>query len=168
MKKINEGYTLIELVIVIAMIGLLIAFTAPKFQQAILSNDIKGVVRHIVGTIKTLRSEAVFEQEDYTIIFDLSDGEIWIISPDLTEEEKALAHRDSYELPDDVHIKEIAFKDSEDKIMGEVSIRISRKGYIQPAIIHIESDSDEEFSLILRPFLGKVEVINEIVDYDDF
>ena len=167
MTQNHKGYTLIELIVVVALIGIMYSFTMPRFQQAILSDNLQGVVRKFVGNIKTLRSEAIREHKDFYLNFDLNSDEFWITEPGMSPEKRYQTRKDAYTLPDEVHIFEVSFPEEVDRIMGEVQIMISEKGYIQPAIIHLESDDDTEFSLILRPFLGKVEIIEDYVDYED-
>ena len=52
MKKLQKGFTLIELMIVVAIIAILAAVAAPKFGEQILkSKDAKGLA--VIGTIRS-------------------------------------------------------------------------------------------------------------------
>jgi hypothetical protein len=56
----------------------------------------------------------------------------------------------------------------EGKIMlGEVRIRINKKGYIQQSIIHLGMEDNREFTLLLSPFLRRVEVYDEYIEFED-
>ena len=61
MKKFipNRGFTLIELMIVLAVAAILVAVAIPSFRQTIMNNRMASTANGIVGAISFARSEAV-------------------------------------------------------------------------------------------------------------
>ena len=52
-------------------------------------------------------------------------------------------------------------------MIGEAVIRFSKKGYVQESIIHLASEDQRVFSLVLNPFLGKIEVVADYVESEE-
>ena len=58
----NKGFTLIELVVVIFLIGIVLSLTYPRIQDALLRDRLKTAARRMIGTIKEIKNNAVREQ----------------------------------------------------------------------------------------------------------
>ncbi|MBW1764013.1 MAG: prepilin-type N-terminal cleavage/methylation domain-containing protein [Deltaproteobacteria bacterium] len=165
MLRESKGYTLIELILVIILIGLMLTISIPRFRDTVLTDNLKSSTRRIVGMIKTLREDAMREQKAYTLQFDLDGNSYWIDSPSMTEEELEKAKNKATTLPSGISILDIQFKEEGKKMVGNTGIRFNKKGYIQPSAIHLGSEDGREFTLVLSPFLGRVEIINNHVDF---
>ncbi len=165
--KNTRGFTLIELVMVIFLAGLLFSLTIPRFRDTILTDSMKGTVRKITAIIAGLRNDAVREQKNYSLRFNLESNQYWIESADMSDIDRAAARENASLLPKDICIIDIWFKDSGKMMMGEASIWVNREGYIQPSVIHLRSEDGRHFSLVLRTFLTKVEVLDRYVEFED-
>lgn len=163
----KKGFTFIELTVVIILIGLIMALTAPRFRQSILTDDLKTTVRRMVGLIKSLRNDAIRERKEYLLHFDIESNKYWIASTKMNEIEKAKAREKAVFLPASVRILDIWFKDTGKKMTGEAVIRFNKKGYVQESAIHLGSQDERKFTLLLSPFLGKVTVKTAYVDFEE-
>jgi general secretion pathway protein H len=164
----NEGFTLIELTVVIILVGLLMVFTIPRFHDSVLTDTLKISAREIVSSIYSVRSDAVRENRGYVLKFDLSSDSYWVEPVDMPDLDSSFAKENAKRLPDDVDIKDITIVGEENDLAGESEIRFHRKGYIGPALIRIGSDKGKELTIILRPFLHKIEVVEGRVDPEAF
>lgn len=70
----NAGFSLIELLVVILMVGVLAAIAAPSWQTFTTRQRIKSVNTQILQAIKTTQAEAKRNQSDYVLEFNL-DGD---------------------------------------------------------------------------------------------
>lgn len=163
----SKGFTFIELTVVILLLGLMFALTVPRFQGALLTDDLKGSTRKMIGIIKNLRNEAIREQKDYILHFDLESNRFWIDSTDMTELERATASEEASHLPDGVRIMDVWFRGEGKTMAGETAIRFNKKGYVPQSVIHLGSDDGREFTLVLSPFLRRVKVLETYVDFAD-
>ena len=92
MLRDKKGYTFIEITVVVLLIGLMMALTLPRFRYAMLTDNLKTATRRLVGTIKTIRNEAVREQQGFILYFDLESNRFWPESSSMTEEERLISH----------------------------------------------------------------------------
>jgi len=73
----QKGFTLIELVVVIFLVGIFLLVAVPKFKD-ITEVNIKSASRRLTGTIRYLYSEAVFKKRVYKLAFDIDTNEYWV------------------------------------------------------------------------------------------
>lgn len=162
----EKGYTLIELAVVVILIGLIFTIATPRIRESLFRDNLKGATRQIVGIITELRDEAIREHKDYTLHFDLESNRFWYDSPSMTEEERARAAADASPLPGEVHIMDVWFSGKGKIMIGEVAIRINKKGYIEQSAIHLGTEDRREYTLLLSPFLRRVEVYDKYIEYE--
>ena len=162
-----RGFTLIELTLVIFLMGLLLSLTIPRFRDAVLSDDLRGTTRKLIVKIGELRSASIRDNRDYILRFNLEANQYWVEDSGMSELEQVTAREQSTRLPDDVHILDIWFMGTDKQVTGEVGIRFYRKGYVRPSLIHLGSEDGRKFTLTLRPFMGKVEVTEGYVEFEN-
>ena len=161
----KSGYTLIELIVVIILLGLMFGLVVPKFRQAVLSDSLDATSLRIIGLIENLRERAVSDQISYVLHFDIRGRELWAFASDATAEEQETARERAYQLPADVIIEDI-WSWSRGKIYDDATIQFSKKGYIEQSMIHLQSEDGRQLSLELTPFLGSIKIHNGYVDFD--
>jgi prepilin-type N-terminal cleavage/methylation domain-containing protein len=168
MHRGTKGYTLIELIVVIVLLGLIFSIAAPRFRDAVLTDNLKTTTRRLIGLIKELRSDAIQKRTDQILFFDLESNMYWYGPADMTEEGRDLfRNKNAIELPPDVRITDVWTKGTGKKMVGELSIRFQKKGYAQQSAIHLESEDGSEFTLLLRPFLPEVKVFEKYIEFED-
>jgi len=164
----SKGYTLIELIVVVILLGMIFSFAAPKFRDAVLADDLKSATRRLIGKIMEMRSEAIQKHVDQYLNFDLDKNGYWPVSGDVTPEGRTLAHENNaVYLPGSVRITDIWFKDIGKKMAGDAAIRFTKDGYAQQSAIHLESEDGREFTIVVNQFLPKVKVIESYVEVED-
>jgi len=166
-KKISPGtggYTLIELIVVIVLLGLMFGLVVPKFRQAVISDGLDATSLRLIGLVEDLRERAISNQVSYVLHFDMREKELWAFPTDATAEEQETARERAYRLPDDVAIEDI-WSWSRGKLYDETSIHFSKKGYIEQSMIHLQSEDGRQLSLELTPFLGSIKIHDGYVDF---
>jgi prepilin-type N-terminal cleavage/methylation domain-containing protein len=163
-----QGYTLIELIVVMVLVGVMGALALPRLRPTILSDDMNGTTRRLAGLMRELRGEARRDQRDFSLRFDLDEGLYWIEAQDMNADDRYFARENGIHIQGDVRISDIWLQNEGTISSGEASIVITRKGYVQPSAIHLKDDGGREFTLSFRPFLPKEQLYNEYVDFREW
>lgn len=161
----TKGYTLIELIVVLVLLGLMFGLTVPKFRQAVSRDSLDASALRLIGLVEDLREKAISNQVSYLLHFDIREQKLWAFASTASEEEQEEARERAYSLPADVEIEDI-WSWSSGKLYDDAVIRFSKKGYIEQSMIHLQSEDDRQLSLELTPFLGSIKIHDGYVDFD--
>lgn len=162
----THGYTFIELMVVITILGILLFLAAPNLRERIILNKIDQAAGTIASEITKLRSEAVREGVDYVLVFDLDRQCFYNYHTAMNPEKIGERRKNAISFPQGVRCKDIHLPTSGEQIIGEVPILISFRGYVQPVILHL-TDGEHYRSLWVQPFLSKVEIREEELFFTD-
>ena len=166
----TRAYTLIELTVVVFLIGIMLALTMPRVQDSFLSDDLKTATRRLIGRVREYRVQAVQEQMDYQLHLDIESNQYWweALSPkkDSTIEKKEQGRQKVFTLPGNIRILDVQLQGSGKQSIGNVLVRFTKKGYIEPAVIHIGTKADNAHTIVLSPFLSAVKTYDEYIDID--
>ncbi len=80
MKK--QGYTLVEMMITISILGLVMAIGTPPIIQFLRHHQSKDAASTVMGVLRQARSRAIHEKNDYVIIFDMANSRMLMIDDD--------------------------------------------------------------------------------------
>ena len=164
--RIEDGFTLIELIVVISLMGLLVFFTLPRLGDNPFLEDSKQSSRWLIGKVQTLKESAIREQKQHSLHFDLDSGRIWETNESMTLEavEDAALNR-SYSLPDDLRIIDIEYPNKGKIDSGQAEINFYKAGYTDKALVHMQ-EGDTYMTFLIEPFLANVEFFEEYVGFD--
>ena len=163
----NNGFTLIELIVVISLISLMLFFAIPRFQNSVLSDNTKKVSRWIIAKVHALKERAVRDQKLYALHVSLDSNRLWTTNEFMSEQELQNAAQNAYELPDDIKVLDVEYPDEEIISVGRADIYFYKRGYSDKAMIHIENNDNEQLSFLIEPFLSRVRMYETYVDFED-
>jgi len=69
-KKFPEGFTLVETIIVIAIVIIISAIAVPSFKHLIISDRLQSVAWQMVQDLREIREDAILYQQDLNVYFD--------------------------------------------------------------------------------------------------
>jgi prepilin-type N-terminal cleavage/methylation domain-containing protein len=173
----RRGFTLIELMVVLVLLSIMLAFSIPRFRATILDDPLKQAARQLITLIREARQRAAVSDLGCYLELDIEGGAIKLFCPvpiRTTEEEEADGDADSTEdgpvlsitVSDPVTIESIFTADDERVTTGTAVLWINRRGLMEPSIINL-SDGDEAVGLRVSPFLPAVEVADQAIVPDD-
>jgi prepilin-type N-terminal cleavage/methylation domain-containing protein len=163
----DSGFTLFELLVVCALISVMLAVAAPTLKNSILTDPLKASSRQVIGLIKAVREKAIRDQQAYVITFDLSGNVIWYRQETAAApEDPDEVQTDALQLTQPVRIVDIWTKSEGKMDEGRPQLWVSRQGYIDETMIHLENDEDEVLTMLFSPFLGNVRITDSYVEME--
>lgn len=163
-KRREQGFTLIELIAVLTLISIMLAMAVPSMREALLTDQLNGTARKLIGTVRSLRNQAVREQQPYLLHFDIAERRIWFELDNAIDliDDNTVSH-EGLIFPPTVTIQDIWTK-SEGLKDGElITLWISKQGYMDETLIHL-TDEERTISVFFSSFLATVKVFNRYVD----
>lgn len=166
-KVKNNGFTLIELIVVISLISIMLFFFIPGFNNAVLPDNKKEAARLIISTVKELRHRSIRTQKLFFLNISLDTNRIWVSNESMDREEFYNAEEKGYQLSDNVEVLDLEYPEKGKISSGVADICFYKNGYSDKVFIHIEDNDNNRISLLIEPFLSKVKLYDEYVGFED-
>lgn len=166
-SRYNQGFTLVEIVVVVALISIMLFFATPRFSAFLFEEDADAALRWLLVKTRYLKAQAVQEQKDYVLHVDLERNFFWISDETMdTEEALAKAMENGYPLAEGLRVLDVTYPNRGRVAIGSAEIVFFKKGYSDQAIIHLSDRDEMPFSFIIEPFLSKAVIEYAYVQYD--
>jgi prepilin-type N-terminal cleavage/methylation domain-containing protein len=162
----QDGFTLLELIVVMALIGIVFFFAIPRFEGSPFFDDAKQSSRWLIGKLQALREESLRTRRQQTLHIDFSTGRIWNTAEAMSAEEIDRAVRRAQLLPGGGRVVSVEAPGQGRVAAGQADIRFYRDGHSEKALIHLRH-GDAFSSLLMEPFLSKVKVFDTLVGFED-
>jgi len=162
--KLNkQGFTLVELLLVIVLIGVILVLAVPSIRDTLTGDNLKKASRQFIGMERKLRVEAVRDQIDYILCVDLPNSAYWVLASDMTPEKQDEIKKHPQHLPSGVVILDIVGENNKKQSADEARIKFGKNNICSPAIIHLAYEEDR-MTMIINPFLGVTGIYDKYVD----
>jgi len=160
------GFTLLELIVVMALIGIVFFFAIPRFEDAPFFDDAKKSGRWLIGKLQALREESLRTRRQQSLHIDLETGRVWNTAEGMNPEEVDRAVQRAQLLPGGGRIVSVEYAGRGRVAAGRAEIRFYRDGHSEKVLIHLRHG--EAFSsFLLEPFLSQVKVFDTLVGFED-
>ena len=149
------GFTLLELIVVITLLGIMLVFTVPRFHNTLFIDESKKSARWIIGKIRALKEAAIRNQKNFTLHIDLDTQQYWETDESMSAETRESAALNAASLPGDLKIADIEYPVRGKINSGRADIMFYKTGYTDKLLIHLQDDA-EYVSFLIEPFLSEV------------
>ena len=154
----SEGFTLVELLIVIVVLGLVLTFTIPKLGE-IGEANLKQSARHLTGMIRFLRDDAQAKKEVYRLKFDIQNGHYW---PEVRHTNGKIVEfkrlqtvmAEEGSLSGATTFRDVRVASHPD----DPYIQFTPGGWVEHALIHLRDGDNKDFTLIVNSLTGTTEL----------
>ena len=159
----SRGFTLLELIIVCALIGIMLTVSVPSLRSAFFTNPLKSSARQVIGITNEARQKAVRSQQPYHLHLSRLENRLWYetINPgEVEDEDDGLGQNKTRELqlPTSIRLSNLWLKSSGVVSEDKTSIWISKKGYMEQAAIQLSDELGNSLSIQLNPFTDPIAV----------
>lgn len=162
----QAGYTLLELIVVMALIAIVFFFAVPRFEGTFFFDDANQSSRWLIGKLQALREEALRTHRRQVLHIDFETNRLWETSESMTAEEAERAVQRAQRLPGGALVVSVEFPNTERVYAGRTEIRFYGDGHSDRVLIHLRQ-GDITTSFLLEPFLTRVKMFDAPVGFDD-
>ena len=139
-KNHESGFTLFELIIVVAILGIVLGLTIPSINLSDPERDMDTVVRRLAGAVSEARSRALLKRE--VLELHLEPKNIFLI------QRNGKQQLGKSSLPTTVTISRVIVDEKNQR-----TLLFTPKGVTQPATVEIKSQSGIR-TLFIKPIQG--------------
>lgn len=161
MLQKENGFTLIELIVVVAIISLMMGFAIPRLDGFLSEDNSKKEIRKFCSLTSELRGKALKDKKDYVLVLSPSSNE-YFVEPD---DEKKLPKK--FSPGKRFSIKGAQIQGHDFSRTKSVKIRFYKKGYNDPFVIVFTQGTGEGiYSVVFQPFLPKPSILKKLFTFD--
>jgi general secretion pathway protein H len=138
------GFTLLEMVVVLALVGILVALVAPSFSRTIASGRLRSAASGVRGTFAKARALAIAGSRERAVTFDREKGEYGIDNDAVRR------------LPESIRFGTFAGAGQRDG-EGPVTVRFFSDGSAEEAQIPVLAEDGGGLKVTVEPLTGIAE-----------
>ena len=171
LKKVSgvpdQGFTLIELIVVMVLITMMTAFAIPKIRSSLFTDELRATARRFIGLVAETSQEARSKRTEVRLRFDRRQHQFTTAPVADTTSHDTVMRYPKVPVPESIQVVDVTSVHGGKKDLGELEISFSSRGYVDKTVVHLRDDSGDELSVILSPFLGVTRVLEGYVSLDD-
>jgi prepilin-type N-terminal cleavage/methylation domain-containing protein len=161
----SSGFTLLELIVVISLLGIMLVLTVPRFHETLFLDESKTSSRWVIGKIQALKEAAVRNQKNYTLHIDLDSERFWETDESMAPEAIETAAVKAEPLPSGLRITDIEYPIRGKINSGQADIEFYKNGYSEKVLIHLQ-EGETQVSYLIEPFLSEVSRYETYIGFD--
>jgi prepilin-type N-terminal cleavage/methylation domain-containing protein len=155
------AFTLLELIVVVAIIGTVLVLTLPRFDLPGRHGDLETLARYLIKTDRQLKAEATARQLRHTLHLNLDRQRIWITNATMNEDQMAEAADEGFVLPDGVRLERLRLPDDRDIGTGTYAVQYFPDGHSFMVAIGLAEPGGRRLILQIEPFLTTARIVDE-------
>ena len=160
----RSGFTLIELIVVIVLIGVFLSLGMPSLREGIYADPLKTAARKLIGIVNNVRQLALENRREYIVTIDSNERRFWYNAEGPATEEE-IEREGELSFPDTIAVSEVTTEIQNNANLDQVLIWVSDKGYVDRTRLRLVDESGETLYLDFYPFITEVGISDEADDF---
>ncbi len=155
-----------ELSVVIALMGIILLITYPRFEGSLFASNIKQASRRLAAAVRLAQSQAAYKRKICRIYFDLDRNTYWLSiqgnEEDFVTDTSFLGQE--RKLPDGVSFEDVISPRDGKVQEGQTFTQFLPKGLVDRSQIHLKDEANRQFTLIIQPLTAEIEFFDTYVE----
>lgn len=160
----EEGFSFIELSVVLLIIVLFAFFAVPRFAAIVSSNDLEKNAARFCTYLEHIRDEAVFERKILLLKCEIGKGICSVFTS--AEEEKSSVLMRPFSFPENIGVADIDIRGKNKMYDGEAEIYFYSGGRADEALFHLHDDKGRALTLEIGFLSRKVKIHEGYAEFD--
>ena len=156
-----QGFTLLELVVVVTIIGAVAFLTVPRMRLPGKGDDIEAAARWLVAHHHKLRIAAVRCQRRWLLHCDLDAQRLWVACEGVDDDGRAAAIAAGFRFGPDVRLELLRMADGREIRHGQTALVYFPDGHSYLAQALLRTDGQREMAVRLEPFLPEARLFKQ-------
>jgi len=163
----EQGFTLIELIVVTALIGIMLALSIPSLRNTLFTDPLKTTTRKVIGLVTGVRELAVRYHQPYLLYINRLENRIWYEkeTKDIKDPENDPLQKEELVFPDSVRIAGIWMANDDNSSQDQTVIWINNQGYLNETVLRIEDGDGNHLNVQFYPFIDPAIVSDEVAPF---
>lgn len=166
-SRSSQGFTLIELIVVISLISLMLFLAVPRLQDTFRDDPRRKALQWLTLKIQSAKQKALSEHLTQGLHIDIDEALMWWSNGEMTTDELAEARENGFMLPEGIRLIDVEFPESDKIAYGTVEIFFYPQGYSDKALLHLESQDGRTVSILIEPFLKTVKIFEGEAGFEE-
>jgi prepilin-type N-terminal cleavage/methylation domain-containing protein len=159
----SKGFTLLELMIVIAIIGIVLGYAAPRIVSSLTNSDIDEAQRMLENLYLSAKSYAITQHKPCYIQYDIDNKIVGFYpAPEKSGTEPELEKK--IKLPETIEIRGVKNMNQPKKDKGKAEIKVNTDGIIEKSLVYIQGSHDKIYTLEVKSFSGKFKLHDSYIE----
>jgi prepilin-type N-terminal cleavage/methylation domain-containing protein len=160
------GFTLIELIVVCALIGIMLSLAVPSFRTKIINDPLKAAVRKSIGLVREVRETAARRHKPYLLHINHIDNSIWFEAVEKVDEKEEAEDAEEtdeskWTVPETVEIAGLWVAGEKKSALESTTVWISPEGYMENTVIGFEDDDGSFLAVEFQTFIDEAVIHDE-------
>ena len=156
-----KGFTLLELVIVVVIVGIVMVIGLPSFNRAFLKTELNAAIRDLTQTLVYAHQCAVCEGISYRVNFNLKDQFYW-----LSLEAESQNRLKSRALGRNITLTKIVIPGQKSIDGNKEYITFKPDGTVDECLLYLQDKKGNIYTIVTMKTTGQIKTFNYEYEMD--